>query len=120
MGLSKEAVLGRKYFLSFFMVVITAALFGCQNMSGNDGSIQSYGFTVAEPAWIRNGEPIVFEETLWHPQDGVEILTDGEVILLGSYRDVQFFVERVDVRPFDRLYTKFARNKFRYFVRESK
>ncbi len=92
----------------FFMV-------GCQASTGNVGRLQVYESTLVEPEWIRNGEPIVFEKSKWYPVDDVESLQDSEMILLGKYREVQFFVEKVDVRPYNRLYTKFGRNKFRVF-----
>jgi hypothetical protein len=69
----------------------------------------------SESEWIRNGEPIEFEGKAWHPQDGIESLQDSEVLLMGTYRDVRFFIDKLDVRPYDRLYTKFDTNKFRYF-----
>jgi len=85
---------------------------------GNEGQMQSFPYHMVEPGWIRNGEPIEFEGEMWYPQDGVESLLDSEVIYLGEYREVQYFIEKVDVRPYDRLYTKFAKNKFRYFERK--
>ena len=77
--------------------------------------MQTYPVQSTEPVWIRNGEPIEFEGELWYPMDGVETLLDAEVYILGEYRGVQFFVDKVDVRPYDRLYTKFGKNAFRYF-----
>ena len=68
-----------------------------------------------EAEWIRNGEPIEFEEELWYPADSVEGFLDSEMMLVGTYRNVQFFIDKVDVRPYDRLYTKFSRNQFRFY-----
>ena len=73
-----------------------------------------------EAEWIRNGEPISFEGEMWYPKDTVETLLDSEVILLGEYRDVQFFVDKIDIRPFARLYTKFHEKRFRVFQRLKK
>ena len=73
-----------------------------------------------EAEWIRNGEPIEFEDELWYPADSIEIFLDSEVSLIGEYQGVQFFIDKVDVRPFERLYTKFGRNKFRFFEKEKK
>ena len=47
----------------------------------------------------------------------VENLMDSEVFQIGEYKDVQIFVDKLDVKPYQRIYTKFAKNKFRYFVR---
>ena len=70
---------------------------------------------LTEPVWIRNGEPIVFEAEDWFPMDEVENLLDSEVYQAGTYRDVPFFIEKTDVRPFDRIYTHFSKNRYRAF-----
>ncbi len=85
--------------------------------AGNNGQLQSYPSPVVEAGWIRNGEPIVFEDAKWFPVRDVENLMDSEVYQIGEYKDVQIFVDKLDVKPYQRLYTKFAKNKFRYFVR---
>lgn len=102
-------------FFVFLFLFSTPLLTSCQTSKGNVGHFQTYNAPSAEAKWIRNGEPIEFEETLWYPADGVENLLDSEVQPVGEYRNIEFFVENVDVRPYDRLYTKFARNQFRYF-----
>lgn len=90
-------------------------LTGCINTQGNVGNVQSYLIPAVEAPWIRNGEPIEYEGELWYPADGTESLQDSEVFLIGEQRGIQFFVDKLDVRPYNRLYTKFGRNKFRYF-----
>ncbi len=90
----------------------------CQTTKGNAGRIQNYPLLSTEAEWIRHGEPIEFEGNLWYPADGVESLTDSEVYILGEYRGVQYFADKVDVRPYERLYTKFDKNKFRYFKKK--
>lgn len=91
---------------------------GCGNTTGNVGRMQNYAIANVEAAWIRKGEPIEFEKNQWYPADDIESLTDIEMYLLGEYRGVQFFVEKMDVRPYNRLYTKFGRNKFRFFEKK--
>ncbi len=93
---------------SFFMA-------GCQATGGNTGQLHSYSIASIEAEWIRNGEPIEFEKKLWYPADSVEGFLDAEMALVGTYQGVQFFIDKVDVRPYDRLYTKFGRNQFRFF-----
>jgi len=88
---------------------------GCKSTTGNAGHIGVYPVASMESEWIRNGEPIEFEEQKWYPVDDVENFMDSEMYLAGEYRGVQFFIDRVDVRPYDRLYTKFGRNRFRFF-----
>ncbi len=103
----------RKLLILCVLVMICAA--GCDSTKGNVGQMQTYSFSNLEPAWIRNGEPIKFEGAQWYPTDGVENLLDSEVYSVGEYRGVPFFVEKIDIRPYNRLYTKFDKNKFRYF-----
>jgi hypothetical protein len=88
---------------------------GCISQRGNVGELQSFSFPVKEPEWIRNGEPIKFENEVWYPQDAVEIFLDSEVYLVGDFQKTQIFVDKTDVRPFARLYTKYDLNKFRYY-----
>ncbi len=93
---------------------------GCvRSNAGNDGLLQSYLVPVVEAAWIRNGDPIVFENHRWYPVDDTEALLDEEVFQVGEYQNVPIFVLKIDARPYDRLYTKFAKSKFRYFERAS-
>jgi len=108
----------RIFFFSLLCSMILCA--GCNGAKGNVGSLQSYNFTGLEETWIRNGEPVEFENDLWQPADSVESLMDSEVYIVGEYRGVQIFVAKVDVRPYDRLYTKFGKNKFRYFKKKVK
>ena len=109
--------------ISLVILFSPAVLFfvSCTNIKrGNDGNIKNYPFSQnLETDWIRNGDPIQFEGELWYPQDGTESLLDSEVYLLGEYRGVQFFVDKLDVRPFNRLYTKFGVNKFRYYTKRN-
>lgn len=100
-------------------ILLTAFNSGCFSSSGSDNGVTLYKAISPEPEWIRNGEPIEFEGELWYPRDTVDILTDSEVILLGKYRDIPFYLQAVDVRPYERLYTKFGTNKFRVFETKS-
>ena len=102
-----------RHFLFLFFILVFC---GCTTTrSGNRGQLQTFPVYTSEPEWIRNGEPLEYEGELWYPQDGVEGLLDSEVMYMGEYRGIQFFIDKIDVRPFDRIYTKFAKNKFRYF-----
>lgn len=83
------------------------------------GRAKEYPIPEIEAAWIRNGEPIEFEGTLWYPTDNIEILLDEEVYMTGEYRGVLFFFDKTDVRPYRGVYTKFGRNRFRLFEKRS-
>jgi len=98
--------------LVFNMIVVLSGCGG--NFSSKKKNID-YDFPEVETQWIRDGEPIKFEEGLWYPQDNVDILLDAEVYSVAEYRDIEVFVGKVDVRPYEQLYTKFGRNKFRSF-----
>ena len=102
-----------------FLIYASIFLMGCQSVPvAKEHPWGSRAPTEAE--WIRNGQPIEFEGELWFPADAIENLLDSEVYLVGEYRGVQIFVEFADVRPYNRLYTKFAKNKFRFFEKKEK
>ena len=101
----------------YFSIMVFLFLTGCYG-GGNIGQLQIYKTPSMEAEWIRNGEPIEFEKELWYPVDDIDHLLDSEVIPVGDYREVQIFVEKVDVRPYERLYTKFGSNQFRYFEKK--
>jgi len=109
-------VILRNYLLFFFTAFVSlSCAFTRENVQD-----RSYAIPQIEVEWIRNGEPIEFEAEKWYPLDAVESLTDDEIYLAGEYRDIEFFTEKMDVRPFGRVYTKFSRNKFRVFEKDDK
>ena len=100
------------------LLALTGFLGGCASLNANnDGQVQSYPAPVIEAAWIRNGEPIEYDVAKWYPVNDYEVLQDPEVFQVSEYKDVQVFVEKIATKPYDRLYTKFDKNKFRYFER---
>ncbi len=100
-----------------FIAGVVILFSGCASFSSNknDGQLQSYPIPVIEAAWIRNGEPVVFENKQWFPVRDLENLMDSEVFQIGEYKGVQIFVDKVDIKPYERIYTKFGKNKYRYF-----
>jgi hypothetical protein len=108
----------RKIFFVIQISLLAFSLTSCGHTEGNIGIMPTYVVPDTEADWIRNGDPVEFEGQLWYPQDSFEVLLDSEVYLVGEYKAVQLFVEKIDVRPYDRLYTKFGRNKFRIFRKE--
>jgi hypothetical protein len=101
----------------WFVVNIGAVLLisGCVLSQGEAEKSITSSYPLTEPEWVRNGQPIEFEGTPWYPTDNVEGLLDSEVYQVGEYKGVAFFIDKVDVRPFDRLYTRFAKNRYRAF-----
>jgi hypothetical protein len=104
----------------FYVLVMVGALgfAGCSSgNAGNKGQLQSYPAPVIEAGWIRNGEPVVLQGQQWFPVRDVETLMDSDVYQIGEYKGVQIFVDKLDIKPYERIYTKFAKNKYRYFER---
>lgn len=101
-------------FVTLWVMVIGLSVSGC-GTSGGDSHIVMYQITSPEPDWIRNGEPVELEGELWYPTDNADILLDNEVEPVGNYKGVPLYVQKLDVRPYNRIYTKFAKNKFRVF-----
>lgn len=102
--------------IAAFLIVSAA---GCAKHEGNIGQMSIYAVPATEAKWIKDGQPIEFEGEKWHPQDEIDVLLDSEVEKVGESDGVEFFIEKMDVRPYSRLYTKFARNKFRVFEKNN-
>ncbi|MBF0570732.1 MAG: hypothetical protein HQL12_02550 [Candidatus Omnitrophica bacterium] len=101
-------------------LVLTFFWGGCASISpGNDGQVQSYPSPVIEAGWIRDGKPIEYNGSKWYPVNDYEILQDSEVYQITEYKGIQIFVEKIATKPYERLYTKFEKNKFRYFERRA-
>jgi len=100
------------------LLTLTGLWGGCASMNpNNDGQVQSYPPPVIEAGWIRNGDPIVYDGNKWYPINDYEVLRDAEVYQVTEYKGVQVFVEKIATKPYERIYTKFDKNKFRYFER---
>ena len=106
-----------KYFVSALIILGLFCISGCVTPQTHK---DFYQIPETEADWIRDGQPIQFESKLWYPMDVVENLLDEEVYPLGEYREVQFFADKTDVRPYERLYTKFGKHKFRVFEQKNK
>jgi hypothetical protein len=84
-------------------------LFGCA--SSKPISTLSY----SEPNWVREGEAIELEGKSWYPLDVIEHFQDDEMLRVGEFRNESVYVERRDVKPYDRLYMKIDVLTFRAF-----
>lgn len=97
-------------------VILGMWLISCTHAPNqNEGQLQSYRAPDVEAGWIRDGKPIEYDGKKWYPVNDVEVLLDIEVYQVSEYKGVQVFVDKIDTKPYKRLYTKFAKNKFRYF-----
>lgn len=106
-----------KVLVMFVLLATAASLAGCQGAATSIRKDVAFLVPELEASWIRDGQPLIFEDEAWIPTDDIEVLTDKEVYLMGEYKKIQFFVEKADVRPYDRLYTKFAENRFRAYTK---
>jgi len=97
-----------------FLVWIGILFAGCQSVDSVKDLPRSLPVP-HEAEWIRNGEPIEFEGGLWFPNDNIENFLNTEVYQVGEFKELPVYVEAIDVRPFERLYTKFNRNQYRSF-----
>ena len=98
--------------------IVIGFLGGCSSInSGNDGQVQSYLAPAIEAGWIRDGNPIEYDGSKWYPVNDYEVLQDSEVFQITEYKGVQVFVEKIAIKPYSRVYTKFDKNRFRYFER---
>ncbi len=96
-----------------FILLILATLYpGCANLERNNPDD-----SIMESQWIRNGEPIIFEDEAWYPKDVIENLKDEEMLLIFTYNGEKVYIEKREVRPYNRLYTKFGKYQFRLFER---
>ncbi len=102
-------------FIFLGVCLILPVLAGCVTPQRTGGLTIMTAAQLDEPAWIRNGDAIPFEGEEWFPTDEVENILDTEVYSAGTYRDVLFYLEKTDVRPFDRVYTRFGKNRYRAF-----
>lgn len=91
-------------------------LAGCQFPHSTD-NVMTVAAPLDEPSWIRDGEPIVYDNLKWYPTREIERFMDNEVYQVGEYRSVVFFLDKADVKPFERLYTRFAKGRYRAFER---
>ena len=103
--------------MRYFVLLCAAVLFlagtGC-GLSPKTG-VEDVGYPLMEPEWIRNGETVEFDNEMWYPTREVENLLEYEVYPLVELKGVQFYIERTDIKPFQRLYTYFAKDRYRAF-----
>lgn len=106
----------------FSCIAAVLLISGCVSgrLSDNKGQVQSYPAPTIEAAWIRDGQPLEFAGETWYAVKDIEVLLDAEVYQVGEYKGVQLFIDKLDTKPYQRIYTKFAKNKFRYFERKNK
>jgi hypothetical protein len=104
-----------KVLRAFLLIGVVFLVSGCVLTQGGPDTSFTSSYPLTEPEWIRDGQPIEFDGEQWYPTDNVESLLDTEVYQAGEYKGVPFYLDKTDVKPFDRLYTRFAKNRYRAF-----
>jgi len=110
----------RNIFLKMVCCGLMLFSLGCAGTAESPDKPWGPWITFQEADWIRSGEPIEFEGIQWFPSDNLENLLDTEVYPVSEYRGVQIFTEYSDVRPYNRLYTRFNKNRYRLFEQKKR
>ena len=100
---------------TFSLLFFILALFGCA--AGSSGRISS-DYAIKDADWIREGRPIIYEDKSWFPTEHIENHLDREMEYLGEFQQVPFYVERRQIKPYNRIYTKFGYHKYRLFLKK--
>lgn len=95
----------------FALLILSFA--GCA--ASQSGSF-SREYKSKEAGWIKEGKPIIFEARSWYPTEYIENHIDSEMDYVDQFQNVPFYVERRQIKPFDRIYTKFDYHKYRLFL----
>ncbi|MEI6437462.1 MAG: hypothetical protein WCO69_01780 [Candidatus Omnitrophota bacterium] len=97
------------------MMLLVLAGGGCSMPSRSLDNGAAALVAPVEAEWIRNGQPMEFDDLTWYPTDDVERLLDNEMYKIGQYKDVPVFIERIEVKPYARVYTRFEKGRYRAF-----
>jgi hypothetical protein len=97
------------FLVSLFFIILS----GCTSTSGGN-----YGrdYALREADWIKEGKPIIFDSRTWNPTEYIENHLDSEMDYVGEFQKVPFYVERRQIKPYNRIYTKFDYHKYRLFL----
>ncbi len=99
-----------KCILVVFLAVVLA---GCIAGSGGRRNVD---YAIKEAGWIKDGKPIIHDNRSWYPTEYIENHLDGEMEYVGEFQSVPFYVERRQIKPYNRVYTKFDYHKYRVFL----
>ncbi len=104
--------MGRLWYGMILVILVSA---GCMRPPQSVNTLAEASLPLTEPVWVHNGEPIEMEGGVWFPTREVERFMDSEMFLIGKIRDTNVYVERTDVKPYARLYTRFDQGRYRAF-----
>lgn len=95
-----------------FVLLVFMAV-GC---AGGQAVGRRADYAIKEADWVREGKPVIYENKNWYPSEYIENHLDNEMERIGEFQEVPFYVERRQIKPFNRLYTKFDYHKYRLFI----
>ncbi len=96
--------------------MLALLIFGFAGCAANQSGALNKDFTTREAGWVKEGKPIIFESRSWYPTEYIENHVDSEMDYVDQFQNVPFYVERRQIKPFDRIYTKFDYHKYRLFI----
>ncbi len=98
----------------FIALMLCAIIFtGCATGSW---SRRSKDYAIKEADWVREGKPIIYESKSWYPTEYIENHLDKEMEYIGEFQQLPFYVELRQIKPYNRVYTKFNYHKYRLFT----
>ncbi|MBU2540347.1 MAG: hypothetical protein KJ593_00425 [Candidatus Omnitrophica bacterium] len=106
-----------RIFILIGLMLLVIIFTGCA--SGSWARIRG-DYAIKEADWIREGSPIIYESKSLYPTEHVENHLDREMEYVGEFQQVPFYVELRQIKPYNRLYTKFNYHKYRLFLLKEK
>lgn len=105
-----------RFFIIFILLFFISSLLGC--VAGS--SSRRYGdYAMKEADWIKEGRPLINKNNKWYPTEYIENHLDSEMEYVGEFQQVSFYVERRQIKPYNRIYTKFEYHKYRRFTKKN-
>lgn len=103
----------KKGLLTTILALLVLGAAGCAT---NQSGAFNKDFSTREAGWVKEGKPIIFGSSSWYPTEYIENHLDAEMEYVDQFQNVPFYVERRQIKPFDRIYTKFDYHKYRLFL----
>lgn len=99
------------------VLFLAVALSGC--IAGSAGR-RNIDYAIKEAGWIKEGKPIIHDDKSWYATEYIENHLDNEMEYVGEFQSVPFYVERRQIKPYNRIYTKFDYHKYRVFLEKKR
>ncbi|MEW6008659.1 MAG: hypothetical protein AB1629_03400 [Candidatus Omnitrophota bacterium] len=99
-----------KGILVLFLAIVLA---GC---AGSYAARRNIDYAIKEAEWIKDGKPLIYDNKSWYATEFIENHLDNEMEYVGEFQNAPFYVERRQIKPYNRIYTKFDYHKYRLFL----